>query len=79
MSGIIAPFTNPFCPTFNPWFNILIKVISHFRPSRQPRVLAKSDRICCELLQWRLLQVMIPGLIRPVINQIKDKMINGQV
>eukprot|EP00939_MAST-03C_sp_MAST-3C-sp1_P003263 g3263.t1 len=41
------PFFNPFCPTPNPWFNILIKM-------------------------------MIPGAIRPFIDQIKNKLMGGE-
>merc|ERR1711871_1540446 len=42
-----SPFFNPFCPTPNPMFNILIKF-------------------------------MIPSAIRPVIDQIKGALLNGQ-
>ena len=42
------PFLNPFCPTYNPMFNILIKM-------------------------------MIPGAIRPVIDNWEQKMMTGQV
>merc|ERR1711871_443014 len=42
-----SPFFNPFCPTPNPIFNILIKF-------------------------------MIPSAIRPVIDQIKGSLLNGQ-
>ena len=41
------PFFNPFCPTANPWFNILIKF-------------------------------MIPGAIRPFIDQITNALLKGQ-
>ena len=41
------PFFNPFCPTANPWFNILIKF-------------------------------MIPGAIRPFIDQITNALTKGQ-
>ena len=41
------PFLNPFCPTWNPIFNILIKM-------------------------------MIPGAIRPSIDNIEQKLMTGQ-
>ena len=41
------PFLNPFCPTWNPIFNILIKM-------------------------------MIPGAIRPAIDNIEQKLMTGQ-